>query len=1370
MRLFTQIRKNELINSLRCFSSCSALLILLCSSITVNSQHNYFTTSIEYTTENGLGGRFANFTYKDSRGLIWLGTQYGGLHRFDGRDFKIFNEDNGLPFNQVMEIYEDSEGWLWLYRSCYKKDKAYCFKELAFIHHITHEILTFKERFGENPPFVPTDIEDIISNPRNGDICIVTASTAYVWTAQDGFRILPSNSIDKRPYVFTILDDGRMGAYYINKSQFSYYLIDKSGKILKQELLSDGRFSTNRIYVQGENYRNVIYVGNANLPGYLHNVETFEVDNSGKLQLYQPHELLKKVGLNGAGRHIYFDEQKQAFWDASGKGFLVSFVQKRRFKQAFLQNRRLWIDKLYPLRDGEIHYGRGIYNYKTRINKHIADNTYFPFSKSDFRTAKQSFTFKGGRTFLIENDEVVSSTYINSFFSHSLFTINHIEKVNQDYWFCTESGLWTYDTDTDTYKKYDKVNGFENFLTCVVHDFIHFEADKYWVITDNGLFLLSISEGILTNYSSTQDGGYYIPSDNIYHLAQMEDSILWLATFNGLVHLSPNANKPIDKDQQYQWFTAKDGLPTNILASLFPDKHGFLWIATAKGLVQMNLESKKMKTYTKRDGLELDFFMEHAHYQAPDGELFFGGLSGFVHFHPDDFVNETFETADLPLIIVDFEQYNKSLEKFETKTASILKDYKITLSPDARLFNIRVALADYQYADDQKFAYRIKGYQDEWLEGKSNLLRISGLPYGKHEMEIRGRLADGRYSSHTITLSIDVLSPFYLRWWFILLVIASLVSAIFLWYRNLSKRQAILEKTVEDRTAQIRADKQVIENQAKELRNLDKVKSRFFANVSHELRTPLTLILSPIGSALKRNRLDNKDFTLLKLAQKSGQNLLSLINEILDLSKLESGKLELTEEPTVLYLLFKRIASSFESLAERQKITFQFNFYLEKEMQVLLDIDKFQKIVNNLLSNAFKFTPKGGQVTLTLSDQNRYLQLKVTDTGKGISSEDLAYIFDRFYQTKNPKEAAQGGTGIGLALCKEFSKLFKGKLWAKSKIGQGSSFYFEFPKKELLQSLPTEAALSLKNAIDSMPSPKAPLDSLEQQPSINSSLKSSATILLVEDNHSLRDYLKMILKEHYQVLTANNGEEAIKVLSSTHPSKPLKREFPPASDFGSGDLGRRDAIKLIISDVMMPIMDGFQLLEKLKASDDWRHIPVVMLTARAELGDRLHALRIGVDDYLTKPFEEEELLTRVANLLNNVEERANWQKNISSNFENQPETEKVRPVLSKEDAEWLQNLEAVVKNHLSDTTLNVERLAEMLFLSRRQLHRRIKQLTGLSPIQYLQEARLQEARHLLESRTKSSIKSVRAAIGVKDPKHFVQQFKKRFGKTPSEFF
>lgn len=543
---------------------------------------------------------------------------------------------------------------------------------------------------------------------------------------------------------------------------------------------------------------------------------------------------------------------------------------------------------------------------------------------------------------------------------------------------------------------------------------------------------------------------------------------------------------------------------------------------------------------------------------------------------------------------------------------------------------------------------------------------------------------------------------------------------------------------------QLTTQNRVIRAQEKELRSLDELKSRFFANVSHEFRTPISLILGPISTILNRNKLENRDFTLLQLAKQNCSNLLKLIGEILDLTKLESGNLQLVEEKITLYSSIRRTASSFQSLADSKGIGFRFDYQADQQLQVKMDTEKFKTILNNLLSNAFKFTPKDGQVKLAIHDQGQQLLFQVADTGKGIREEDLPHIFNRFYQAADEKETAQGGTGIGLALCNEYVKLFHGRLWVESTWGKGSTFYFEIPKKEMLGTLPDEDVLILKTEAQAA-SPVMTDHVKEHFSATTSGQANKQTILIVEDNKDLQDYLRIILEEQYHILVSNNGQEALELLDNCF----------------NNDVSPEQRPSLVLSDVMMPLMDGFQLLEKIKQDDRTRLLPVIMLTARAELRDRLHALRIGVDDYMLKPFEEEELLVRAENLLRNTNERlATLSKQGKS---------KNTPAHSASDIAWLTEQESLLRSRLTDPSFTPSRWAEEIALSERQLQRKLKSLTGLSPRLYLVEMRLNEARTLLEDRQFSTVAEVAYAVGFNHAVSFTRNFKKRFGKLPSEY-
>ncbi|GAB5550681.1 MAG: hypothetical protein Sapg2KO_02720 [Saprospiraceae bacterium] len=562
---------------------------------------------------------------------------------------------------------------------------------------------------------------------------------------------------------------------------------------------------------------------------------------------------------------------------------------------------------------------------------------------------------------------------------------------------------------------------------------------------------------------------------------------------------------------------------------------------------------------------------------------------------------------------------------------------------------------------------------------------------------------------------------------------------------------------------QLAVQNKLVAEKNNKLTELDKVKSNFFANVSHELRTPLTLILGPISRLLKSNNISNKEFTMLKLMEQNGGSLLKLINEILDLSKLEANKLELKERPTVLYLFIQRLLASFESFAQKKSIDLIFEYQADPSLQINVDPNKLEKIINNLISNACKFTPPGGKITLEVQDQGHSLQFKISDTGRGIHQEDLPHIFNRFYQSKQADTRAEGGTGIGLALAHQFAVLFGGSIEVESELNKGSIFTLQFPKKEVLKALENEDASAIVDFKKNQPTEGINNKVLAAQmvlakQTIQETLPKNKKIkiLVVEDNLHLREYVQLVLDEFYQVQTAENGQEALNWLNDQEVSN-----YP----------------NLIISDVMMPIMDGMEFLSNLKQGDKFNGIPVVMLTAKASLEDRLAALRIGVDDYMIKPFIEEELLARVENLLKNALARKQYLIDVVNEQdleikENPLENEALEKndLLSPQNLEWLADLEQKVLEAYTDFDFTLERLSEMIFLSPRQIRRRLKELTGLSFSHYLREVRLSEARRMLENKEVSTIKQLAYEVGLRDVKYFSQQFKTRFGKSPSEYF
>jgi DNA-binding response OmpR family regulator len=428
---------------------------------------------------------------------------------------------------------------------------------------------------------------------------------------------------------------------------------------------------------------------------------------------------------------------------------------------------------------------------------------------------------------------------------------------------------------------------------------------------------------------------------------------------------------------------------------------------------------------------------------------------------------------------------------------------------------------------------------------------------------------------------------------------------------------------------------------------------------------------------------------------------------------------------------------NFESIAPQKQITFSFDYQMKKTAKILLDKDKFEHVIYNYLSNAFKYTPKGGEVGVEVKEVDNKIRLAVKDSGVGIPEVDIPNLFNRFFQAGNAQKA--GSSGIGLALCREIAELLGGRVWAESVVGKGSTFYFEMPYKEFIGIIEKPVVGSEQLAIS-----RQLVVGNEQ--SVERLAEKDHTILLTEDNPELRDYISTILSEHYNVIAAENGKEALDLLPTVN-------------------------CQLIISDIMMPVMDGLELLDNIKKLEKYRHIPMIMLTARQSMEARMSALQLGVDDYITKPFDEDELLIRIKNILTNQKARINFIQQENEVATSADETkEKLTITLTENDVEWLQQLEEVVNKNLMNADFTAISCAEALHISKRQLSRRVKKCTGLGTGQYIRLARLRYARQLLENGQVSTVAETAYQSGFETPAHFARIFYQEFGKKPIDYF
>ncbi len=1384
-----------------------------------------------YNHENGLAGRFANCTFKDSRGLIWIGTQFG-LNRFDGRDFLLFNEASGLPFPQVMEIHEDSEGWLWLFRNCFHKQG--CTRNLAFLHSITHEVHTFEEHLGDKVDFRPEDVVSIVTN-EFGDVFLSAERQVVQWSGEEILRKIDLTGLAATPNLLCVLGADRLAGWYhaeneTNNDYLIYLAFDLHGKTQHSQIVPNQSKKNAKDELQ--------LIGRDHLGRKM-------VSHSYAFDDADPHFVLRDDGklLRDTSawsnypnpQDFFYDPFHPVAWQYGSDGlnvFTLSGGLVYRFGDEFpelgknRQNRQIrfdgdhitWLSGRYGVFRIQFRpnpFQRVLYNPLPDLESPIKNicQGVTPIGNGKLLLSTQQFGFYEKQSgtpappVRLEKKEpgavpvTLSKGYQGDYWGVQYSILHRLTKIGGDYsferqsfeqgkafnktlsqyskgnrlWLGTDKGLHYFDHKQLRFLNLANYNGFDELKESTVHQIYEENGDRIWLCTSSGLYLFNVEKGIQERYWEGGNSTLKIPGTAFYQILPAEQGGWWLASQQGLVLWNPDKNTT-------QLFTTKDGLAANEILAIHEDGYGFLWLATDAGLVQYQTGTSLSMIWLKADGISSNDFEPYTYYCQEDGTVWFGSTNGYTVFHPKDFKDIDFTAQpDIRLNILDFEQFSIETNKLENRTNQLLKNQQITLQPGEQLFNLRIALADYVNGADAKYTYRILGFQDFWQEGKENLIRISGLPYGNFTLEIKGRLANGQYSSQEIHLPIRILKPFYLKTWFLIFAMAVIFCSVFLWFKwrtsQMKERQIQLERTVQERTEELKKDKETIQLQAKELRLLDKLKSRFFANVSHELRTPLTLMLGPVHSLLKRKKRDGEETKLLQFIQRNAQQLQKLINEILDLSKLEDNKLEVIEKPVLFYPYLKDQMAQFHSFAASMQQEFDMKFEADESLQILLDKNKFEKIVHNFLSNALKFTPPSGKVALKVEQLGNHLQVSVSDTGRGIHPDDQPHIFDRFYQapSRPPQngeelssqigegwEGAEGGTGIGLSLCKELAELLGGKVWAESELGKGSVFYFKFPKVEVTslgdghetmqKGVNSEPTIALEPEMTPFPFPTKPLlKDVTSKPGM-------ANILIVEDNADLREYLQFLLSD-YQVFTTANGKEALEWLTADDGRRTTDTNRLPSAVRRQPDL--------IISDLMMPVMDGFQFLEKLKSDDRWRHLPIIMLTAKVNARAKLRALRIGVDDYLTKPFQEEELIVRIENLLGNYRKRMEMFSKMGDGTLGA--LDKNRPVIAEVDAEWLKEVEAVFEKHFGDPGLSVERAAWELHLSIRQFQRRLKMVTGLSPIQYIREMRLQKAKDYLLAGKYATVQKTALATGFKDARYFSELFQKHFAVSPSSF-
>ncbi len=841
---------------------------------------------------------------------------------------------------------------------------------------------------------------------------------------------------------------------------------------------------------------------------------------------------------------------------------------------------------------------------------------------------------------------------------------------------------------------------------------------QLWIGTENGLLRFNPAAGTFDEFRTIAHDQTSINNNWVKSICpdpREPDNVLWVGTSGG------GLNRLDRTARRFTHFTDANGLPNNVVYGILPDDQGRLWLSTNKGLSRFDVDRGTFRNFDVRDGLQSNEFNTGAYFRSARGEMFFGGINGLNYFYPDSIKDNLFVPE---IVLTGLRLDNREASTRDTDpvlTKHITEIPSITLGPGVNIITFEFAALAYSSPEKNQYAYKLEPFNPDWVfSGKNRSATYTHLPPGKYVFRVKGSNNDGVWNEEGTSLALTMVPSVWRTWWaytlYGLLAVALLYSL----------------RRYEMNRLRLKSQLQIEQLDAKNLKKLDQVKSRFFANISHEFRTPLTLILGQIDSVMSSG-IDPKEKGRLQVALRNAGRLLNLINQLLDLSKIEAGGMELRAEPQNVVSFLKNVVYSFESIAQQRAIALAFESEADR-IVVMFEQDKMEKIFYNLLSNAVKFTPRGGGITVRVEvtpPGGEFVQIVVCDTGIGIAAREIPHIFDRFYQAENGGTTIHEGTGIGLALANELVELHGGSIAVTSEEGVGTTFVVRLPK---CQGSPTAEAPAVSSG--TVPLPGAAPDVEGDSVHISDDASTGEVILIVEDNADVRAYIREQLEDLYTIVEAGHGSDGVAKAQEGIPD-------------------------LIITDLMMPGVDGYEFTRQIRCDTKTSHIPVVMLTARAGLDDRIEGLERGVDVYLTKPFSAKELRAQVRNLIARREE---LRKRYSTATVIKPSEVAATSI----DKAFLEEVIECIETHFEDEKFGVEDLARAASMSISQLNRKLNALVGQPAGELIRSLRLQRAADLLKQNA-GSVAEISYKLGFSDQAHFSRAFKKQFGQTPSAY-
>ncbi|WP_379100968.1 hybrid sensor histidine kinase/response regulator transcription factor [Pedobacter alpinus] len=1324
------------------------------------------------STKEGLSSNTVNAMLKDRYGFVWFATA-DGLNKFDGKHFTVYRhtakDSTSLSANEVSDLYEDERGNLWVATT--SSLMLYNRKLDSFIDYTAGRTLFITSLSSDASGMIWVASYDgiFILNPQTKKIerLIINDKSQKHLTEESVLKVFR----DKRNQIWLGTDSGLL-MYVSERKAFIKYAHSRNNPA---DLVDN---SVKAIY---EDNKANIWVGTNN------GLSMLRSDRKGFINY--KFSYLDKNTLSSDIIYAIAGEQDGKIWVGTEEGLNIVDPATRRVVRIGRNGRNN-----YSLRGkavkGLLIDKQGIYwvsTFRSGVNKYdknlaffnlVESNMYDPYGLNapvvtSFVQATEKDVYvatDGGGLSLFNIPNRIFKQIPLSKQGDEKLSILAMEKVGSDIWIGTYlQGLFIYNTETGQSRQIKKGLGSEhlngNDIFCIRKDsrgnvwvgtngegvdcydlsnkeFLHFNKNgkgsqkidingyiraieedsegKIWIGTSgSGVAIYDPVSGKSKLFSKANG---ILPNDNVTSIYCTQDGLVYIGTVGGGLSLYNQ------KTNKLATYSEQAGIANGVIYKILEDNAGKIWVSTNRGISSFDPQSKKFKNYFHHNGIQQSPFVSGSGLKLADGRLFFGGTDGFNYFNP----SQLYTNKNVPFVVLtDLKISNQSIKPSEegqiAEDISVAKEINLDYKQN---FSLSFAALNYTSPQENRYFYKLEGFDKDWNSvGAINTAVYTNLYPGEYTFKVRASSDAGEWNSPITTIKIYVKPPFWLTYYAYALYLFVIVSILFfiryLGIQKLETKFALEQERI--KTQQLIAEER---REAERQHEFDQLKIKFLTNISHEFRTPISLIMGPVEQLLQHETGPEKSGQL-NMVRRNARRLLNLVNQLLDFRniKLKEQKLNATEGDFVSFS--KDVAESFKDLADRKHINFEFKssvrFYF-----TIFDHDKIERILFNLLSNAFKFTLIDGDIMLKIDQMPNESGLKITlkDSGIGMEADVKEKVFDRFYQNNNKNEILNQGSGIGLSITKEFVRLHGGNIEVESIADEGSVFTIYFPFRKIDDTLVLEEdAVYSESSYFNLNDKYSPGYNIENTGNL-------PVILLVEDNEDFRFYLKDNLKQYYKIIEASNGKDGWQKVLSAHPD-------------------------LVVSDISMPHVTGIELCQKIKSDKRTSHIPVLLLTALAGEEDQLLGLEKGANEYMSKPFNFEILNVKIRNLLTlNESFKTAYSKRIKVDAQ---EVE-----IESDNEKLLNKVNQYVEDNLTSAQLSVEDLSKHIGMSRGTLYTKILELTGETPVEFIRSIKLDKAANLLE-KSEMNISQIGYSVGFATPNYFARAFKAKFNMLPSEY-